>query len=1095
MSFKKNHIIFQLIAVFLFLLFIVACSKDSGRNASWFLENSGIKGGFIACLGVKDGKFTSELYSSDSYRVHGLASDQKSVDNARQYIRNHGKYGNVTVEEWNKENLPYIDNLVNLLIVRESYDVPMKEFMRVLAPNGVLFMQEGDKWIKKKKEWPDNIDEWSHHFHGANNNAVSHDTRVGPPRHLQWVGNPLYARSHELNSSIPAMVTSGGRIFYILDEGPIGMKDPRLPSEWKLIARNGFNGVKLWNRNIENWGWRQWNKEYLEGKDWLDARGLRTRFPNELHRRLVSDGERVYVTLGYRAPVSILEASTGKTMKTIKKTSGTEEIIHIDGKLILRINNEYREDSISASDSLPESIMAVDAGTGEVLWEQPEDKLVPLTLAANNGRVHYGVSGKVKTLNLSTGEEEWESKIGVEKLVVYQERVYILYAPGEGGWSPKRLIALDSETGEELWKGPESEGNNLFVAGNLVWYGRPRQKYHTDDWLAAQKDTLQTIARAKGYDPVTGEVKKRIRVKNLITPGHHYRCYPSKATDRYLMWNKRGVEFMDIKENNHMRNNWVRGPCKLGLMPANGLLYAPPHQCFCYPGSTLNGFNVLSANLKTKDLPGQQNRGNKLVEGPAYGFSSDEASSSQNADWPTYRQNHKRSGSTKSQIPVKLNNKWQKKLGGKLTQPVVANGKLYIAQIDQHRVYSIDSKGGDIKWTFTAGGRVDSPPTYYRGRVIFGSHDGWVYCLRADNGKLIWKFRAAPSDRRIIAFNQLESSWPVHGSILIEDDIAYFASGRSSFLDGGICLYGIDPVSGEKQYEHQLEGPFPDIPEDPGRPFDMEGALADVLVSQNDYIYMKDVKFNKSLQRQESPRMTQLGDKHTGLHLFSTSASGLLDDSWWDRSFWMYSERWPGFYMGLNAPKSGQILSFNDSCTYAFKYFTERNVHSPFSRQGQGSLLYADKNSTEPILVDTTGRPEPVKWLPQVKHEWADFRWQGWKGLEYNAPAKNYEKGPGFSRSQPTLWQQWVPLRVRSMVLADNVLFIAGPPDVIDPEDPLAAYKGEKGMHLWAISPTTGEKISGYKLSSAPIFDGMAAANNHLYISTIEGNIICLGGG
>ena len=44
----------------------------------------------------------------------------------------------------------------------------------------------------------------------------------------------------------------------------------------------------------------------------------------------------------------------------------------------------------------------------------------------------------------------------------------------------------------------------------------------------------------------------------------------------------------------------------------------------------------------------------------------------------------------------------------------------------------------------TAGGRIDTPPTIADGLCLFGSHDGWVYCLRAADGRLAWRFRAAP---------------------------------------------------------------------------------------------------------------------------------------------------------------------------------------------------------------------------------------------------------------------------------------------------------------------------------------------------------------
>ena len=81
--------------------------------------------------------------------------------------------------------------------------------------------------------------------------------------------------------------------------------------------------------------------------------------------------------------------------------------------------------------------------------------------------------------------------------------------------------------------------------------------------------------------------------------------------------------------------------------------------------------------------------------------------------------------------------------------------------------------------------------------VLFGSADGRVYCLRASDGQLIWRFLAAPSDQRIGSFDQIESTWPVHGSVLLCEGVAYFTAGRSTYLDGGIRVYGLNPVTGE----------------------------------------------------------------------------------------------------------------------------------------------------------------------------------------------------------------------------------------------------------------------------------------------------------
>jgi hypothetical protein len=79
------------------------------------------------------------------------------------------------------------------------------------------------------------------------------------------------------------------------------------------------------------------------------------------------------------------------------------------------------------------------------------------------------------------------------------------------------------------------------------------------------------------------------------------------------------------------------------------------------------------------------------------------------------------------------------------------------------------------------------------------------------------------------------------------------------------------------------------------------------------------------------------------------------------------------------------------------------------------------------------------------------------------------------------------------MVLAGEQLFIAGPPDVVDSDDPLAAFEGRKGGLLRTMSATTGKKVVECRLESPPVFDGLIAAQGRLFLSTLDGHVVCLG--
>jgi hypothetical protein len=521
------------------------------------------------------------------------------------------------------------------------------------------------------------------------------------------------------------------------------------------------------------------------------------------------------------------------------------------------------------------------------------------------------------------------------------------------------------------------------------------------------------------------------------------------------------------------------------MMPCNGMLYAPPDQCFCEPGGKLLGFTALKAapGAALEIVPDEK----RLEKGPAYGAVSDGESG--DADWPTYRHDPARSGSTPAAVPAAVGTGWTIKLGGPLTAPIAAGGKVFVGKSDAHTLYALEASSGKTQWEFTAGARIDSPPTIYKGLVLFGSKDGRVYCLRASDGQLVWRFLAAPADRRVASFDQIESAWPVHGSVLVDNDVAYFTAGRSTYLDGGIRVYALEPATGEILHKAVLEGPHRQAPQDRDLAFFVPGANSDVLVSEGGFVYMRQKKLTCDLKEIEPKVLSPKGEADVGLHVFSTS--GLLDGSWYNRTFWMYSKRWPGFQLANQAPKAGQLLVKDEDKTFAVGMFYRRNVHSPMFFPGkEGYLLFADLNTNEPQIVGESGARTPLRWLPQ-----SDYERGGGRGIwKLEQEAFGLDKMIGYTRAEPAVWMDWLPVRIRAMVKAGDTLFVAGVPDMLDPKDPYAAFEARKGAHLVAVSAQDGKKLSDMSLDCPPVFDGLIAASGRLFASLENGTLLCLAG-
>jgi len=705
-----------------------------------------------------------------------------------------------------------------------------------------------------------------------------------------------------------------------------------------------------------------------------------------------------------------------------------------------------------------------------------------MTLAADGKRIYFHDGDKVVALDRKTGEQIWRSGSVQRRatipanimptLVVYED-VVLFYG------ATRKLTGVSAETGEILWTEAHPHSGHfcpedVLVAGGLVWGGE----------IAGARDSGVFIGR----DPRTGEIKSQFP-PDISIYFMHQRCYRSKATDRFLIPGWTGTEFIDFREKHWVTNHWVRGGCIYGVMPSNGLLYTPAHSCACYMQAKLSGFCALApARESSRNASLPRKPATRLQRGPAYNKIANRKSQIENAnDWPTFRHDGARSGFTQTSVPADLKPAWKTALGGRLSAPVLAGGKLLVASIDTHTVHALDADSGEQLWSYTAGGRVDSPPTVYDGRVLFGSADGYVYCLGASDGALVWRFRAGPQDRRMTSFEQVESLWPVHGSVLVREGVVYCIAGRSMFLDGGLRYLRLDAKTGRKFGETIFDEHDPKTGENLQahvKVRNMPVGLPDVLSTDGRYLYMRSQRFdfdgNRYNLAPHSGKDAEQGavQKGEGVHLFSPT--GFLDGTWWHRSYWLYGRSFAegagGWQQAGRFAPGGRIMVVGDSNVYGFG-------RKPMYFQWRTPLEYhLFAASRDPELVrEPIGRPLKGK----------------------SAKGKLRRQMIQHPRHK---WSHSVPILARAMVLADRTLFIAGPPDVVDEEQAFrdvgdpdaqaklaaqdAAMAGAEGASLWAVSADDGEKLAEYRLDSLPVFDGLIAAANRLYLVATDGSVL-----
>ncbi len=318
-----------------------------------------------------------------------------------------------------------------------------------------------------------------------------------------------------------------------------------------------------------------------------------------------------------------------------------------------------------------------------------------------------------------------------------------------------------------------------------------------------------------------------------------------------------------------------------------------------------------------------------------------------------------------------------------------------------------------------------------------------MYALSADDGQLAWSYRAGPVDRRIVGDGRLESVWPIHGSVLVLDGVAYFAAGRSSFLDGGILLFGLDVRTGEKLYETSAES----IPVDGNN----SGALPDVLVADGTTINMRQLSFDRQLQKGGGGRRGAF-----------SAATGLLEDGWGHRLTWNLGGA------------SGNLLVFDDRTVYGaqsrYAGWKKNKQNWPPTHTGHLHQKYSRYQA---------------EWFPV--------------GNRLFAQKKNAAKGArrtGESARKENQWTSDLPIQVRAMVLAGDTLFAAGWPDavtILGQADPAATERELQSPRLWAIGTEDGKMIAEYQLDALPVFDGAAAAYGRLFLAMQDGTVVCFG--
>ena len=137
-------------------------------------------------------------------------------------------------------------------------------------------------------------------------------------------------------------------------------------------------------------------------------------------------------------------------------------------------------------------------------------------------------------------------------------------------------------------------------------------------------------------------------------------------------------------------------------------------------------------------------------------------------------------------------------------EPVVLGSLMFVGFNDRDKIVALDIHTGREAWTFFTDGPVRLPPAAANGKVYFVSDDGTLYCVRAKDGALAWRFRGGPSGRKVLGNGRVISAWPARGGPVIRDDVVYFAASIWPFM--GTFIHALDARTGKVVWSNDGTG-------------------------------------------------------------------------------------------------------------------------------------------------------------------------------------------------------------------------------------------------------------------------------------------------
>lgn len=748
--------------------------------------------GIVAVLGMPDegADAVVALAGVEGRIVYFQSPNADDVAAVREAAATRGVLGSrLTAQAGSFARVRLASNVADQVLVgRRAVDaVARDELLRILRPEGVAVL--GANRISKPT--PAGYDNWSHPYHGPDNNPQSRDEFVRGRFHTHFLSLPKFSPMPEQS------VAAGGRIYKAM--GHIAHKANQ--NRWlnTLLCINAYNGTILWERKLPE-GFLIHRNTMIATEDSL--------LMGDHQSCKVFDGATGKVVDEITVPAELVD---GPVWKWMALRDGV--LYGLVGNLEIRVDTQKSDRR----------------GLGHWPWGmwKGHDYKDPRT-AFGFGRTLVAIDLKSRKILWNYRDKEF---LDARAVCMNDDKIFCFTAE-------RFLACLDRETGNLLWKNSDAdllkavgpnENAQHYLTGyattcylkcdqKRVYFAGPQRKLMV---VASAEDgslqwtyptgNLQLVLRedaiyAAGKQGTTGVRLDYEKGKVLSEFPARRACTRATGCIDSIFYRASGGTVRVFTESNTAHHIApMRPPCQDGVIVSNGHLYWGPWMCGCQ----LSLYGNICLQPADDSLPSDPD----VLYADALEVFSHAAPGELSADprdWSVYRGTNARNDLSRADVPDRVEFAWEATLCDFdwPTAPIVAGDYLFLGD-RSGRVHALN-KQGKVLWQATTGGPIYYPPALSGGRLFVGSADGRVSAFDARTGELLWRFRVAPRDSLIPVYGRLVSRWPVAGGVVVRDGTVYAAAGIAHY--DGTYVVALDAASGRRKAANITSGTVsPDV--------------------------------------------------------------------------------------------------------------------------------------------------------------------------------------------------------------------------------------------------------------------------------------------